>query len=203
MKIIKGVAPKDYESIVAPNGDFKKLHTGDIVLRPIEGSSSLHHAGIYCGNDEIIEFCPTVEKADTSALVTSLSKGSTPDGEIHKISVKKFLKGKKWIIFRLKSKVEDLDSNIKNAMDKDLPYHALQFNCVNFALCILKKQNWPNSREIEGIKDQPLTSTSDCVSVRPEDEAKPGQHEGRNNTYYPLLENPEEGTHLKDIVTKN
>lgn len=36
--------------------DEKKLAEGDLILRPMDGKGPFYHAGIYCGESEVIDF---------------------------------------------------------------------------------------------------------------------------------------------------
>ncbi|KAL6470334.1 hypothetical protein MHYP_G00214530 [Metynnis hypsauchen] len=112
------------------------LVPGDLLMRRM-GHLKPYHAGIYCGNNDVIEFSgATGQKSSASC---NMLKQTNKFGQVQKISVKNFANQQKLHVFRLESGApKQLAGNIANAMDKEIPYDVMMFNCVHFALCILE-----------------------------------------------------------------
>ncbi|KAG9265902.1 hypothetical protein AMEX_G20381 [Astyanax mexicanus] len=150
LNVVKGQSSKDFDEKVFNNVD--SLVPGDLLLRKMKDCWKYHHVGIYCGNNEVIHFSAPQGKEILGSMRISQSPLPDEDGEIHKITVKKFNTGQDLKVFRLKENVpRNLHVNIMNAMEMCIPYHLLSFNCVHFALCILEKIKWPaQSRSEDG-----------------------------------------------------
>ncbi|KAL7844621.1 hypothetical protein SRHO_G00231600 [Serrasalmus rhombeus] len=135
--IALGKAPECLQEI---KDNEMPLVPGDLLMRTMT-PSKLYHAGIYCGKNEVIEFSgATGQKSSASS---NMLMQTNTFGEVHKISVKHFANQQKLLVFRLKSGApEQLAANIANAMDKEIPYDVMTFNCVHFALCILEIKEW-------------------------------------------------------------
>ncbi|XP_076836199.1 uncharacterized protein LOC143481901 isoform X2 [Brachyhypopomus gauderio] len=140
------------------------LHMGDILMRKIE-NKMFHHAAIYCGKKEVIEFTAPQEKPQSSGFMSLPSINySEICGEIYKIGLNRF-KTEKLRVFRLRAGVPaTLDANIENAMQRNIKYHLTNFNCFHFALCILEMKDWPASRPEIGPEEEQEEEMEDLCS---------------------------------------
>ncbi|XP_026094385.1 uncharacterized protein LOC113066661 [Carassius auratus] len=131
------------------NFNLSVLQKGDLILRKSFGpGKKFFHAGIYCGKNEVIQFTCTVPPDQTQISPSSSSSSSCScsscqlltnhQGLVDKISVKKFISGQLFHVYRLNNGPrEDLSQRISLAMDDNRDYHLLTNNCLHFALRVL------------------------------------------------------------------
>lgn len=131
---------KDFERIAEIQEHSYK--PGDLLLR--ETDYGAYHAGVYCGNNEVIDFTGSERK------MQSVLKSDVHEfGTVSKKSLKHFKCGKSVEVYRLRAKEKfpkSFPKNVQEAMDKFVKYHVLKFNCLHFALCVLEVLDWQDEK---------------------------------------------------------
>ncbi|XP_043085027.1 uncharacterized protein LOC122331565 [Puntigrus tetrazona] len=144
-ELLMSETSKEFETVMEGKGDISdselpNLREGDLILRNmIDESSPLYHAGVYCGNEEVIELTAPLgtkwyEKISTLFL-------PRPSAAVIKENVSQFLNGKLYKVFRLKHGIpEEFANSVKSAMKCNEQYDPCRNNSLQFALRLLKLQ---------------------------------------------------------------
>lgn len=146
---------KDFDLVIKSSGDhfshndLSKLKKGDLILRRVlSPGKKIFHAGIYCGENEVIQFTstavPTLASCSSSLPFASSQVSSQLKGLVDKISLKKFIFGQGFKVLRLKDGPPiNISQKISDAMDDEQEYHLMTNNCLHFALRVLEVSPGP------------------------------------------------------------
>ncbi|KAM6125302.1 uncharacterized protein FYN12_006873 [Phoenicopterus ruber ruber] len=121
-----------------------KMEPGDIVLFPLDGTSGVRklfkHAGVYCGDGEVIHFQNTVSEGNSGRIIKEgFNAMKTGRGECN--------------IYRKKGGIDlnYIKSKVREAMNSKADYSLLKNNCIHFALSLLGLEDF--AKELVKFQD--------------------------------------------------
>ncbi|KAL1277147.1 hypothetical protein QQF64_023820 [Cirrhinus molitorella] len=151
---------KEFDEFMESEGDItdgavSKLREGDLILRCMNTGSLLYHAGIYCGNEEVIEF--TAPSGTNWLEKIPVMLFPQRSATVIKESVSHFLNGK-FYVFRLRSGIpKEFSTFVRLGMKYNEEYNLYKNNSLHFAMRLLKLETGPLPER---------TSTSDSKNTR-------------------------------------
>ncbi|KAA0724650.1 hypothetical protein E1301_Tti015313 [Triplophysa tibetana] len=117
--------------------NVQNLRTGDLILRTGENKpgSLFYHAGVYSGNEEVIDFSFQTEEGHSLPSWSASLKGK---GSVSKTGRHLFTQNKPFCVLRLRSGIpKNFNDIVQKAMNHEEDYNLLTNNCLHFALRLL------------------------------------------------------------------
>lgn len=148
MQLLLGIQSKDFDKVEENTTGLprNKLELGDLFLRKM--NSGFYHAGVYCGEKEIIDFI--VPQCKKNCLISSITSTKCY-GDVCKRHIKHFLNDRPYKIFRLRGGIpQNFTHKVQQAMSYEKAYHPITFNCWHFALKLLRDGDEFDDVEVEG-----------------------------------------------------